>query len=122
MTKKEYAEYQAAVAAFFEKEGIENLSSGHIRCPDCQEDFSDDGPCPDCGKSVEDFPDEPFFSWRPCECCGRPLDGDRYHATGYNRTEDAIQEYDVCTDCIYYAEYGQLDDTTMEEIKKDGGQ
>jgi hypothetical protein len=44
MTKAEYAEHQQAVADFFEREGIANLSSTS---------------------------NESFFSWSPCQCCGR---------------------------------------------------
>jgi len=44
MTKKEYKEYQERVSAFFEREGINNLS-------------------------LEEG-EEAYFSGRPCECCG----------------------------------------------------
>jgi hypothetical protein len=117
VNKAEYAEYEAAVAAFFEREGISNLTGGHITCPDCNIEFDDAGICPECGADRE-IVNEPFFSWRPCDCCGRPLGGDREHATGWNATTEEIQEYTVCTDCIYYAEYGRLDDTTMMEVEK----
>ena len=30
-----------------------------------------------------------------------------------------MQEYDICEDCVYFAEYGRLDDTTMMEVEKD---
>lgn len=88
--RAEYEEYQARVREFFENEGIENLSS--------------EG--------------EPYFSWSHCDCCHRPLGGDRYKATGFNRATQEIQEYQICTDCMYYAEYGQLDDMTMMNIDK----
>jgi hypothetical protein len=91
MTRAEYAEYQQAVADFFEHEGIANLSSTSS---------------------------EPFFFWRPCQCCGTALGGNREEANGYNPTTQEVQDYDcICTDCIYYAEYGQLDDATMQEIE-----
>lgn len=91
MTMAEYAEYQQAVADFFEREGIANLSSTST---------------------------EPFFSWRPCECCGRPEGGDREEANGFNPTTQDVQDYDcICIDCIYYAEYGQLDDATMQGVE-----
>ena len=36
-----------------------------------------------------------------------------------DREHNEILEYDkVCEDCIYYAEYGRLDDKTMSEIEK----
>lgn len=116
MTKQEYKEYEASVAEFFESEGIENLTGGHIRCPNCDVEWGDDDRCPKCGEDKECV-DEPFFSWRPCDCCGSSLGGNREHATGYNREKDEIREYTVCEDCIYYAEYGRLDDTTMDEIE-----
>jgi len=89
MTREEYTSYEKRVAAFFEREGITNLST----------DYEKNG--------------EAYFSWRPCDCCGTPLGGNRKHATGYNPTTKEIYEYEVCQDCIYYAEYGQLDDMTM---------
>ena len=88
MTKQEYADYEAAVKAFFEKEGINCLST--------------DG--------------EAYFSWRHCDCCSRPLGGNRYNAKGYNPTTKEIYEYSVCTECAYYVEYGQLDDMTMMDL------
>ena len=92
MTKAEYAEYQQYVADFFEREGLVNLSSTS---------------------------NEPLFSWRPCECCGRPEGGDREEANGFNPTTEEVQGYDcICFDCLYYAEYGQLDDTTLREIER----
>lgn len=90
MTRNQYRRYEANVREFFEREGIENLSGE----PD----------------------QEGFFSWSPCDCCGSDLGGNREHATGYNRTTNQVQEYVVCVDCIYYAEYGRLDDTTMDEM------
>jgi hypothetical protein len=91
MDKQEYAEYQAAVADFMESEGLSNLSSTS---------------------------EEPFFSWHPCQCCGTHLGGDREECNGYNPTTKEVQEYDnICMDCIYYSEYGQLDDMTMDEIE-----
>ncbi len=92
MTKEEYVEYKQTVAEFFEREGIANLSS---------------------------MSHESFFSWRPCQCCGTGLGGDREEANGYNPTTQEVQTYDcICIACIYFAEYGQLDDTTMQEIEK----
>lgn len=88
MTRQEYAEYEAAVSKFLEAEGINNLST--------------EG--------------EPYFSWRPCECCRSTLGGDRYYATGYNPNTKQVLEYEICADCGYYAEYGQLDDQTMLDL------
>ncbi len=117
MTAKEYADYESAVAKFFFLEGISNLSSGHYQCPDCKVEFDDAGICPQCGADREIL-NEPHFSWRRCDCCNRPLGGDREFATGYNPTTGEVQEYSVCTDCVYYAEYGRLDDMTMMDVEE----
>lgn len=95
MTKQEYAEYEATVEEFF-SHGLANLSV-----------VSDDnGNC------------EPFFSWSHCDCCGTHLGGDRYNCNGYNTETKEIEEYNcVCQDCVYYAEYGVLDDMTMDQIE-----
>lgn len=93
MTKAEYAEYQQAVADFFEREGVANLICWNSR---------------------------PFFSWCPCECCGRPEGGYREEASGYNPTTETVQVYDcICLDCVFYAVNDQLDDATMQEIERD---
>jgi hypothetical protein len=94
MNKQEYAEYEASVAEFFESEGLANLSI------------------------ISEENSEPYFSWIPCDCCGRPEGGDRYDANGYNPTTKEVQDgYAICTDCMYYAEYGRLDDMTMYGIE-----
>jgi hypothetical protein len=81
MNKTEYADYCASVAEFFKQAGIQNLTG--------------DG--------------EPFFSWRQCECCRTTLGGDREVATGWNPTTHEVATYVVCSDCIYFAEYGYLE-------------
>jgi hypothetical protein len=83
MTRQEYADYEARVAAFFDREGITNLSSTGT---------------------------EPWFSWQPCECCRRPEGGERERATGRNPETGEVHEYIVCLDCTYFAEFGRLDD------------
>lgn len=106
MNRKEYVAYEAAVAEFFDGEGIENLTGGNITCPECKAEWDDADKCPN-GHGHRDLWNEPFFSKRSCECCGA-LAGNRYHATGYNRERNEIHEYTVCQDCIFYAEYGWL--------------
>ena len=90
MTRADYENYVSAVSAFMEREGLANLSST-------------DG--------------ETFISSRPCECCGDPLQGEREECNGYNPTAKQIQTYTVCTDCVYFAEYGQLPDAIMAAIE-----
>lgn len=99
MNADQYNAYKATVESFFEREGIQNL-------------FSD-------AEQYEEGCIEPHFSWVPCEVCRRRYGGDRYYCSGYNPTTREVQTYDnVCTDCYYYAEYGQLDDETMLQIAR----
>lgn len=90
MTSEEYKDYEESVKQLMDREGITNLSK------------ADD--------------DEAHFSWRPCECCQRPLGGDRIVANGYNPATKEVQTYTICADCEYYAEYGRLDDMTMMDM------
>ena len=94
MNKNDYDDYKQAVDIFFKKEGINNLS----------QITDDDGYC------------EPYFSSINCDCCNRSLAGDRYDCDAYNDEFKQVYKYSVCTDCVYFAEYGCLDDTTMDEI------
>jgi len=110
MNKSEYSEYERKVKAFFETEGITNLS---------QSGSEEEPVCPICEEEVG-F--EPYFSWRACECCGSRLGGDRYHASGWNPKTKQAYCYEVCQDCLYYAEYGQLDDQTLLDIDSEGGE
>lgn len=94
MTKEEYDKYCSAVQSFFAGEGVNCLTSDHEK----------NG--------------EAFFSWSPCDCCKRPLGGNREIATGYNPATPEVQEYEVCADCLYFVEYGQLDDMTMLSLEE----
>ena len=98
---RDYQDYQETVGAFFTAEGITNLSA--------------------CSESCEECGGEPSFSWASCDACSRDLGGDRHHATGWNPTLREVQEYRVCSDCIYYAEYAELDDRTMLEVMAKNG-
>ena len=89
MKKEQYDAFTRAVEQFFEREQINCLSASG---------------------------EESYFSHRPCECCSRPLAGDRYEASGYNPHTNEVQTYEVCSDCLYFAEYGQLDDSTMLDM------
>ena len=83
-TSDDYEKYEAAVAEFFEREGVTNLT----------------------GESNT----EPSFSWRPCDCCGRHLGGNRHRASGWNPKLKQAYRYRICDDCLYYGEYGVLGD------------
>lgn len=39
------------------------------------------------GSRDEDAPEDPYFSWSPCDGCGSTLGGDRQHATGWTPLE-----------------------------------
>lgn len=94
MNRSDYIRYQHNVREFFTRDGIENLSIVD-----------------------NDENQEPHFSWRHCDCCGTTLGGNRYDCNGYNQTTEEIQDgYVVCEDCVYYAEYGWLDDQTMLDV------
>lgn len=57
-----------------------------------------------------------FWSWSMCELCCRPDGGQREDAIAVNVATGERLRLAVCEDCIYYAEYGRLDDSTMMEI------
>jgi hypothetical protein len=121
MTKAEYARYEKRVAAFFKDEGITNLSPGKIVCSNCEAKLHESGccdeKCPNCGADIECM-NEPYFSWRPCECCGSTLGGNREVASAYHPESGNCFEYEICQDCIYYASYGRLDDMTMADMEE----
>jgi hypothetical protein len=117
MTKAEYKRFEAAFRTFFKREGVVNLTTGYLRCPQCGGEWDDSGKCEKCGADQQCW-DEPMFSKSPCDCCGTRLHGDREHATGFTPTTREVQEYEICSDCAYYAEYGRLDDTTMLEVER----
>jgi len=97
MENQEYSEYKKSVASFFKREGITNLS---MECGEAEHE------CVICGEIVGC---DPWFSWSSCECCGSRLGGNRYHTTGYHPESKQGLCYEVCVDCIYYAEYGKID-------------
>ena len=99
MNRKEYMEYQGRVETNLD--GLDCVSTGIS--PDCQD-------CPET--------DEPFFAWRPCDSCDSSLGGDRYCAHGRNKDGQVIH-FDICADCMYYFNYGQLDDQSMMDIEED---
>jgi hypothetical protein len=107
MTKEEYADYEEAFAAWIE--GVKFPSSGY--CPGCTE-------CPEPLYDGDYAFVEPSFSWHACEICGNHFGGDRYPVHTVDINGDIIH-WDACCDCVYYLEYGQLDDMTMLEIEEE---
>ncbi len=101
MNRQEYKEYEQDVADFFKREGITNLTGTY-------DEETGEGSM------------EPFFSWYPCQCCGSTLGGDREECSGWNPTTKEVHgPFTVCMDCVYYAEYGTLDDQTMIEVEEE---
>lgn len=100
MTLAEYRAYQKTAAAFLSAEGIDSFTC------DSHEDVSQD-----------DHVDA--FSWRPCDCCDSQLGGERHRVTAYHPATKGVLTYQVCPDCVYYIEYGRLDDMTMMDMDAD---
>jgi len=90
--KTDYEAYQKTVAEFIEQEHLSFISAG-----------------------VEN--NDPWFSGRPCECCQSALGGMREHMHAIEEESQIQVEYTICEDCVYYLNYGRLDDTTMLRIE-----
>lgn len=109
MNAQEYAEYKASVERF--TEGLTFISTGS--CTGCDEcNLSEN-----CTDHERELAEEPYFSWQPCECCGSGLGGNRHPAHGFDKDDNLIH-FAVCEDCLYYLNYGCLDDMTMLEIEE----
>lgn len=124
MNKQEYAEYVKAVNKALE--GLKAVSSGLCSgCDECAEAYSLEYETAeefDEAISNGDAFDEPSCSSVPCDFCGDMLQGNRCiaHAVQPNSLHrpNEILHFDICEDCVYFIEYGRLDDTTMAEIEK----
>lgn len=104
-TKQDYVEYVDSVAQFIAAEGIKHLSTGTI-----------DQLSPDYDPNAEWPEGEAWFSWSPCECCKSHLGGDREYLYAHNTTDELVQ-FTICEDCVYFINYGRLDDTTMMRVE-----
>jgi hypothetical protein len=118
MNHADYLEYQADVEDFRQREGLTHLVPGNPEvCEACGGEWDQDHEfCIRCGESSESQ-GGPWFSKLPCDCCGTTIQGYRELANGFNASDTAVKRYTICTDCAYYAEYGQLDDQTMQEVE-----
>jgi hypothetical protein len=93
--------FLSAVNDFMDREGLNCLTTY------CEDDPTYTGP-------------DPYFSWRPCECCGQ-IAGMRYDCQGYNPSTDEIQgPYAVCQDCLCWHANGDLPDS-YERPTTNGG-
>ena len=91
MNKQEYKLYEESIERFNKAEKLKMLSMKKDKNGECEEGFS----------------------WYWCDMCSRNLGGNRTVHLGLTKNDDII-EYSLCDDCLYYNEYGQLDDMTME--------
>lgn len=137
MTQQEYREYQETVESFFTRDGINNLSQVDSE----EESYFSWSSCDCCGSSLggdryhcngfkpttpEDVSIEKVcnllwstillivsirFNRKNFDDCLRSV----FH---YQISLGDVFEYEVCVDCLYYAEYGQLDDMTMLDIEE----
>jgi len=108
MTTSDYTKFKASIERNLA--GLSFLSTGACKC------------CAECGlgESPSDhaieLADEPSFSWHACDACGSTLGGDRHPAHG--RTDGGkLLHLSVCSDCLYFLNYGKLDDKTMMEME-----
>lgn len=109
MKLKDYEKYKAAVEHNWR--GVEAVSTGS--CSGCEEC----GLEKDCDDHARELAEEPSFSWSACDSCGSTLGGNRHPAHGLINGE--LEHFSVCDDCLYYLNYGQLDDLTMMGMEKD---
>lgn len=62
---------------------------------------------------------EEYFSWRRCSICGTTEGGSREDGQAVDSKSDAIVFVgSICLDCVYFNEYGRLDDMTMMEVEE----
>lgn len=132
-------EFQARVA--HNLKGLEFVSTGACPgcaecglaardCPECdgtgrQESGADCLKCKgegklECSEHDRELAGEASFSWSECECCGSSLGGDRHPAHGWLKREGQprlLLHFSVCSDCLFFLNYGQLDDMSMMAIE-----
>ena len=116
LTREDYDEFVKAFDAGLQ--GLEHVSSGLCpSCSDCADEYGMDAS--DFAKAVESGAvcEEPHFSWNSCDCCGGTLGGNREVAHGIDE-DGNLHHFHICEDCVYYLEYGHLDDMTMLRIEE----
>jgi len=110
MNREQYQQYQADFTHY--TDGLEFVSTGP--CPGCNNCFHWAENKNDPTNDEYDMASEGHFSWAQCDFCGSTLGGTREPA--HARIDDVIHHFDICCDCVYYVNYGRLDDLTMLEI------
>lgn len=107
MNQKDYQAYEKRVAAFIADEGLSFLSTG----TDELMRSDNDGGNPDQWNNRD-----PWFSWNKCQCCKDSSGGSRQYLFARNKANEIVT-FEICEDCVYYVEYGRLDDATMLRIE-----
>lgn len=109
LNKKNYAWYEQNFKRFMEDRGLTNLSH--------ESGEHGDHHCTCCGKHVG-YNEGHFYAWG-CDCCGSWQGGTLlFHANGWSEKHKEAMCFRACADCLYYAEYGRLDDQTMLDIEE----
>ena len=103
MIEPEFKEYEARVNHFLD--GLTYVSTG--ACPSCIECGLEGEPSMDC--EAYELAGESSFSWSSCECCNNPLGGDRHPSHASSPDTDKITHFDICTDCLMYLNYGNIE-------------
>jgi hypothetical protein len=107
------AEYAAYEEAFAEgMNGITHFSSGSAirQCRVCVQGEAD----LESFEGEDTYETHSYFSWSRCDICHSGFGGERTDSHGIY--DGALIHLLACDDCVYYAEYGQLDDQTMAEV------
>ena len=84
-TAEDYRKYQRTVELFQQEFKLSHLSTG----------------------------DNSWYSGDRCDCCNDGDGGERYDLFAHQEGNAEVVSFSVCGDCVYYIEYGKLDDATM---------
>jgi hypothetical protein len=138
MTRKEYNEYVDTVEKFFDREGINNLSQVDSE----EESYFSWSSCDCCNSGLggdryhsNGFRPTPLSEvsfkrvlsllWSViCLLWSVTIQPKSFDSSLRRIKHNEISigdilEYEICSDCLYYAEYGCLDDMTMMDIEEE---
>ena len=59
-----------------------------------------------------------WYSGDRCDCCNRGDGGERYDLYAHQEGNAEVVSFSICVDCVYYINYGRLDDATMLELEQ----
>ncbi len=138
MTQQDYNDYVNSVESFFTREGLQNLSQVDLE----EESYFTSTPCECCRRRLggDRYHCNGFRPTKLHEVSAERLgnlllstvlllwsiifnrksfDNCLREVFQYQITLGTILEFEVCSDCLYYAEYGQLDDMTMMYLEEE---